>query len=113
VNNETDVCCAPQASLPYVHTPRCTLPRQQPPVPVGTFSGKPLTSAYEPAAGARPRVSVPHPTYKQSITALANDDVDTFWIGARKDARITRDVLNRTKARDNKVRSCEMMVSRG
>ena len=113
MNNETDVCCAPEASLPCAHTPRCTLPRQQPPVPVGTFSGKPLTSAYEPAAGARPRVSVPHPTYKQSITALANDDVETFWIGARKDARITRDVLNRTKARDNKVRSCEMMVSRG
>ena len=50
-------------------------------------------------------VSVPHPTFKQSIATLANDNVETFWQGARKDSRITKDVLNRTVARRNKAAS--------
>lgn len=79
---------------------------KQPPVPVGTFSGKPLSSSLEPPTPKRTAgISHPHPTFKQSTTTLANDNVEAFWQGAKKDHRITKDVLNRTKARDNKAAS--------
>lgn len=79
---------------------------KQAPVPVGTFSGKPLSSTLEPPVPKRTAgISHPHPTFKQSTTTLANDNVEAFWQGAKRDHRIIKDVLNRTKARDNKAAS--------
>mmetsp|Transcript_4324 Transcript_4324/g.10500 ORF Transcript_4324/g.10500 Transcript_4324/m.10500 type:complete len:210 (+) Transcript_4324:218-847(+) len=83
------------------------MPPYKAPVPVGTFSGRPLSAPAQPAgaAGLPPRRTHATPMFQHSTATLANNDVEVFWQGAAKDPRITQDVLNRTRARDNKAAS--------